>query len=85
MGEVSRLGRRLKRFRELRGMSQTELYRASGVSRAVIANLEAGRRENVWLQTVEALAKALQISLDELTGFSPFENSDVEQLVGALA
>lgn len=38
-------GHRLRNFREDRGMTQEELAEAVGLSRASIANMEAGRQD----------------------------------------
>ena len=78
MADVSRLGRRLRYFRDLRGMTQDRLHETSGVSSAVIGGLESGLRQSVMVTTLEKLAKALGIGLDDLTGFSPFEDVDAE-------
>ena len=66
MGEVSRLGRRLKMFRERRGMTQEELAARSGVARGTIANLETGVRSGLQIENAVKLADALGVSLDLL-------------------
>jgi transcriptional regulator with XRE-family HTH domain len=58
------LQKRIKSLRELRGWSQGRLAEASGVSRATINGLEAGRSRPV-LDTVEAIAKAFGLTLSE--------------------
>jgi DNA-binding XRE family transcriptional regulator len=58
----------LRRTREERGWSREELAVHSGVSHAAIAQIESGRRVDVRLRSLVALADALGVSLDELAG-----------------
>jgi transcriptional regulator with XRE-family HTH domain len=55
----------LKCARESRGMSQSELAKRSGVSRAMINHLESGKR-NPTIIVLHALAGALGANLSEL-------------------
>ena len=50
---------RLRYWREQRGLTQTELARASAVGVATIRRIEAGR--DTYLGTIERLAAALRI------------------------
>jgi len=60
-----RVGDTIRRAREARGLSLGELARASHTSKATLSALEAGRA-NPTLETLWALAAALQLSLGEL-------------------
>lgn len=55
----------LKVFRELRGLSQIGLARASGVNRVQIADIEAGRGKGS-IDTLKKLADALSLTIDDL-------------------
>ena len=55
----------LRVWRDLRGLTQSALARASGVNRVQIADIEAGRK-NGSLETARRLAEALRIGLDDL-------------------
>ena len=55
----------LKRVREAKAVSQNQLAKMSGVSRAMINHLESGKR-NPTLIVVHALATALEANLAEL-------------------
>jgi transcriptional regulator with XRE-family HTH domain len=55
----------LRRLREARGLSLSELSRASGIAKATLSNLEAAQA-NPTLDTLWALANALHVSLGEL-------------------
>ena len=60
-----RLGVRIRRRRAALGLTQCVLGSRVGVSRATIANVEAGR-QNLTLRRLEGLARALETGLDEL-------------------
>lgn len=58
------------RIRELRArqadMSQSELARLSGLSKATISNLESGRLRRIELETIGKLCRALACTPDDL-------------------
>ena len=63
--ELVRVGATIKALREARGMTQEDLSRAAMLSRAYVANLEAGRKK-ASMKAIARLAAALvvpQISL----------------------
>jgi transcriptional regulator with XRE-family HTH domain len=62
------VGHRLRALRRARGLSQEALSRASGVSATVISRIERGAIVEPSLRTLRALAKALDVTLDELAG-----------------
>ncbi|MGA2595112.1 MAG: helix-turn-helix transcriptional regulator [Bryobacteraceae bacterium] len=55
----------VKVWRQHRGMTQEDLAKASGVSRPMIAAMEAGHKRG-GIATLKKLAKALKIDLDHL-------------------
>ena len=55
----------LKVWRELRGLSQTDLSRAAAVGRVQIVNMEKGARGGS-VATMKKLAHALGIAIDDL-------------------
>ena len=55
----------VKVWREHRGMTQEGLAKASGVSRTMIAGIEAGHKRG-GVATLKKLAGALKIELDHL-------------------
>jgi transcriptional regulator with XRE-family HTH domain len=59
------MGRRLKRLREAKGLTQAELAAAADLSRGYLIRLEAGQQDPT-LGTLERLAKALKVKLSEL-------------------
>jgi transcriptional regulator with XRE-family HTH domain len=65
---VSRIGTALRSARERAGWSREALAYHSGVSWSAIAQIESGRRQDIRLSSLSALADALQISVDHLVG-----------------
>lgn len=57
----------LKRIREEKGMSQSELSRASGISQSMIAQAERGTKA-LTLITAKLLVDVLGCKLDDLIG-----------------
>jgi len=55
----------MKKIRAQKGMSQGDICRALGVDRAYISTIESGK-QNPTLATVEKIALALGVSVDEL-------------------
>lgn len=61
-GEIMRM------WREKRGLTQCELAKLSGISQATICAVEIGRNSGGNLDTIELLADALGLSIDEYVG-----------------
>jgi transcriptional regulator with XRE-family HTH domain len=70
LGDI-RIATALRAAREHRGLSREELAYRAGVSWAAIAQIESGRRADVRLTTLSALAGALRVSVDYLAGSAP--------------
>jgi transcriptional regulator with XRE-family HTH domain len=62
------VGTALRAARERRGWSREELAYRSGVSWSAIAQIEAGRRRDIRLSSLSALASALGVGLDQVAG-----------------
>lgn len=62
---LGRLGEGLRRVREQRGLSQSEIAALAGVSASAISQAEGGQR-GLALDTVLTLAEALDVPLDKL-------------------
>lgn len=58
----------LKEMRKKRGISQAELARRTGIPQGVISYIECGRTKHPRVDTMQALATALQCTVDELLG-----------------
>ena len=64
---LRRLGRRIQVVRGERGMTQKQLARKIGLSRAYLARLEIGRH-NPPILTLARIAKALKVPITDLLG-----------------
>jgi len=60
------LGQNLKKLREKKGLSQDRLAKLADVANNTIIKIEQGENENPTLGTLKKVAKALDISVDEL-------------------
>lgn len=66
MSESSKkLAQNMRKIRTRKKMSQGDICRALGVDRAYISTIESGK-QNPTLSTVERIAKALDVSVNEL-------------------
>jgi transcriptional regulator with XRE-family HTH domain len=63
--KVTRLGAKIKRLREAKEWSQSDLTRAAGLTHGLVSRLEDGAG-NPSLKTLAAIAKALNVSISEL-------------------
>jgi transcriptional regulator with XRE-family HTH domain len=57
---------RLKEWRMRRGLTQAQLAELAGVRRAMLSEIESGRRTNIELHTVALLCDALDVSPAQL-------------------
>jgi transcriptional regulator with XRE-family HTH domain len=59
------IGKQIRHYRRLKGMSQSDLGLAVGISAAHVGHLERGSRR-ASLETMVAISRKLQTSLDSL-------------------
>ena len=59
------IAKRLKKVRESKGLTKSELERRSGISKRTIENIEYGKASPT-LNTVEKLSKALEVDIVDL-------------------
>ncbi len=64
-GQVAPFGARLRRLREVAGLTQEELAERAGLTAKGISDLERGRRRRPYPHTVRSLADALGLSEEE--------------------
>ncbi|WP_374223229.1 helix-turn-helix domain-containing protein [Streptomyces sp. FH025] len=67
---LAAMGPRLRTAREQRGATLTGVSRATGISLSTLSRIETGRRKPT-LEVLLRLAKAYDVSLDELAGTAP--------------
>lgn len=64
--DVPAFGERLRALRDARGLSLTDVSKASGISRTNWSDYERGARPNPGLTILAAMARALDVTLPEL-------------------
>jgi transcriptional regulator with XRE-family HTH domain len=57
---------KIKLLREKKGLSQEKLARLADVSNNTIVNIESGKQGNPTIETVSKIAKALDVTIEEL-------------------
>ncbi|HEV2947330.1 MAG TPA: helix-turn-helix transcriptional regulator [Gemmataceae bacterium] len=62
------LARRVKKLREAAGLSQQALAVKAGLSVSVVSQVEQGKKADPRMSTVLAIAEALGVTCDSLTG-----------------
>lgn len=68
MAESSKtnLAKKVKQLRERLGLSQEKLARLADVSNNTVINIEVGKQDNPTIDTLKKVAKALNVSVEEL-------------------
>jgi len=61
------ISKNLRKMREAKGLSQEKLARMADVANNTIIKIEAGKNQNPTLDTLKKIAKALGVSIDDLT------------------
>jgi len=62
----SNIAKNIKKLRQEKGISQDRLSKLADLSLNTIVNIEAGNNPNPTIGTLEKIAKALEVSIDEL-------------------
>jgi len=60
------LAENIKTFRKQRGLSQEELAREADVTYSTLIKLESGSNKNPTVKTLQQIAQALGVTLDDL-------------------
>ena len=63
---MSNIAKNLRKLRETKRLSQEKLARLADVANNTIVKIEAGKNKNPTLETLKKIAKALDISVDDL-------------------
>lgn len=73
MKTKTNLGKRISEIRKKKGLTQIELAKMTGISNRMIAHYET-RASTIPIEKLAIIAKALQISLDEISGIKEINN-----------
>ena len=66
MSNNQNLSKNIKRLREAKGLSQEKLARLADVANNTLIKMETGENKNPTLETLKKVAKALEVSVDDL-------------------
>jgi len=66
MSTNQNLAKNVKRLREAKGFSQERLARLADVANNTLIKMETGENKNPTLETLKKVAKALEVSVDDL-------------------
>ena len=64
--EISPIGKNIKKLRKQKGLSQDRLSKLADISYNTAIKLESGGITNPSINTLQKLAKAFDVSVDEL-------------------
>jgi len=67
MSKTTTIAKNIKKYRKERGLSQDKLARLADVAHATIIKIESGGIQSPTIDTVQKIAKALGVGLEELT------------------
>jgi len=60
------LSKNVKKLRKAKGLSQEKLARLADVANNTLIKMETGENKNPTLETLKRVAKALEVSVDDL-------------------
>lgn len=63
---MSTISKNLKKIRKEKGVSQDKLSKIADVSVNTIVKLESGKSPNPTIETLSSIAKALEVTVNEL-------------------
>lgn len=63
---MSKIGANIKRLREKIGISQDKLSKLADISSNTVAKLELNESPNPTIETLQKIAKALKVKVDDL-------------------
>jgi len=66
MSNTQNLAKNIERLRKAKGLSQEKLARLADVANNTLIKMESGENINPTLETLKKVAKALEVSVDEL-------------------
>jgi len=63
---MSTIGKNIKKLREQKGISQDRLSKLADISSNTVAKLELDESPNPTIETLQKIAKALEVKVDDL-------------------
>jgi len=66
MKEISKLAKAIKALRKKKKMSQDKLSKTADIAYNTLIKIESGAIKNPTIKTMKSLAKAFEVTIDEL-------------------
>ena len=63
---MSTIGKNIKRYRQDKGLSQDKLSKLADLSLNTVVKIEIDESPNPTIETIQRIAKALEVSVDDL-------------------
>jgi len=63
---MSTIGKNIKRLRQAKGISQDKLSKLADLSLQTVVKMELDDKPNPTIETVQKIAKAFNVSIDDL-------------------
>ena len=63
---MSIIGKNIKQYRQEKGLSQDKLSKLADLSLNTVVKIELGESPNPTIETIQRIAKALGVSVDDL-------------------
>jgi transcriptional regulator with XRE-family HTH domain len=67
MSKTTTIAKNIKKYRKEKGLSQDKLARLADIAHATIIKIESGGIQSPTINTVQKIAKALGVGLEDLT------------------
>lgn len=63
---MSAIGKNIKKYRQEKGLSQDKLSKLADLSLNTVVKIELDESPNPTIETIQRIAKALEVSVDDL-------------------
>jgi len=63
---MSTIGKNIKKYRQEKGLSQDKLSKLADLSLNTVVKIELDNSPNPTIETIQRIAKALEVSVDDL-------------------
>ena len=66
MSKTTTIAKNIRKYRKEKGLSQDKLARLADIAHATIIKIESGGIQSPTIDTVQKIAKALEVSVEDL-------------------
>lgn len=81
VSDISIIGENIKKIRALKNLSAYELAKRAGVGGATISEIESGKRKTLKGDTLEKIAAALGVTVNDLMGNTETVSFETDNLM----